>query len=701
MKIEDDEECRTILPDELNNNSSSSSSSGCIIEHKTLPQELVTHTSSGDIELTCVHRVSIPDRPTIVKEFEDAIKETFFPDDPLRPFKNQTVSRKLILGLKFVFPVLEWAKGYNFSTFKDDLVAGLTVGSLSISQDIGYSKLAGLPPIYGLYTSFVPPLVYSVLGSSRDMVIGPVAVVSILLGTLASSALPLPASATTKCDMTTTTAINNDCATYRDNYLALIFTATFFAGIFQASLGLLRLGFLVEFLSHAAIVGFMAGAAITIGLQQLKGLLGISTASFTRHTDIISVMRSVWQHTDEWNWHTILIGLFFLLFLLAANYIGKKKPWLFWIPAIAPLTSVILSTAFVTVTRVDKKGVMIVGEFSGHINPSSIKRLMFQGHMLKHALTVGFQAAVIALTEAIAIGRTFASLKDYHLDGNKEMIAMGCMNIAGSCSSCYVASGSFSRSAVNFNAGCRTPVSNMVMSMMILIVLAVATGLFHNTPNCILSSIIINAVISLINIRAVVLIWKIDKLDFIACLGALFGVVFFTVEVGLLIAVAISVAKILLQVIRPHTALLGNIPGTAIYRNLQQYPDANRVPGILIVRIDAAIYFSNCNYICERILRWVDDEQDRIKKENGTELYYTIIEMSPVTDIDTTGIHALKNLHGMFLKKHVQLAFANPGSGVIQKLNNAGLVDLLGQQWFFLTVGEAVQVCSRLSKINI
>ncbi|MCO5597975.1 hypothetical protein L7F22_052064 [Adiantum nelumboides] len=648
-----------------------------------------------------VHRVGIPQRGSLAQGLELAVRETFFPDDPLRPFKGQPRSRRLSLGLRYLFPIFEWGQGYKFATFRSDLIAGLTIGSLSIPQDIGYSKLAGLPPIFGLYTSFVPPLVYSIFGVSRDIAIGPVAVVSILLGTLASDNLAVPAGATSKCETTSTTFINADCSAYREAYLALIFTATFFAGIFQAALGLLRLGFIVDFLSHAAIVGFMGGAAITIGLQQLKGLLGIPTASFTRNTDLVSVMSSVFEHTNEWSWETIVIGLFFLAFLLLAKFIGKRKPKLFWVPAIAPLTSVILSTAFVTVTHANTHGVSIVGKLDGHINPSSVGRLIFQGDMLKHAIVVGFEASLIALTEAIAIGRTFASMKNYHIDGNKEMMAFGIMNIVGSCSSCYVATGSFSRSAVNYNAGCQTPVANMVMSVMVLIVLLVATPLFHNTPNCILASIIINAVISLIDVKAAFLIWKVDKLDFIACLGAFLGVLFASVEIGLLIAVALSVAKILLHVTRPHTALLGNIPGTSIYRNVQQYPDAIRMPGIMIVRIDAAIYFSNSNYIRERILRWLDEEGDRIEKENGVHLQYAIIEMSPVTNIDTTGILSFEDLLRTLRKRQIQLAFANPGTGVIQKLNDAGFVHLLGNQWFFLTVGEAVQVCSRLLKVDV
>ncbi|KAH7290821.1 hypothetical protein KP509_30G065700 [Ceratopteris richardii] len=662
-------------------------------------QEDVLPQQAAEKDDGAVHRVSIPQKGTLARGLEVAVKETFFPDDPLRPFKNQPGSRRFLLGLRYLFPVFDWGRHYSFSTFKHDLVAGLTIGSLSIPQDIGYSKLAGLPAIFGLYTSFVPPLVYSIFGVSRDIAIGPVAVVSILLGTLAHNYFPMPASATAKCDTTSTAFVNADCSAYREAYLSLIFTATFFTGVFQAALGLLRLGFIIDFLSHAAIVGFMGGAAITIGLQQLKGLLGLPTASFTRNTDIVSVMRSVFEHVNQWNWPTIAIGLFFLAFLLLAKFIGKKWPKYFWVPAVAPLLSVILSTAFVTVTGVDKHGVSIVGKLDGHINPSSVGRLIFQGEMLKHAVLLGFEASLIALTEAIAIGRTFASMKNYHIDGNKEMMAFGIMNMVGSCSSCYVATGSFSRSAVNYSAGCRTPVSNMVMSVMVLIVLAVATSLFHNTPNCILASIIINAVINLVDIKAAVLIWRVDKLDFIACLGAFMGVMFASVEIGLLIAVGLSIAKILLHVTRPHTALLGNIPGTSIYRNVQQYPDAIRTSGILIVRVDAAIYFSNSNYIRERILRWIDEEEDRIRKENGVSVQFAVIEMSPVTNIDTTGILSFEDLLKTLKKREIQLALANPGTGVIQKLNDSGFVDVLGQQWIFLTVGEAVQFCSRLLEL--
>ncbi|XP_076890803.1 sulfate transporter 1.3-like [Bidens hawaiensis] len=622
-----------------------------------------------------IHQIGAPPKPNLLKEFKTTVKETFFADDPLRSFKDQPKSRKIILGAQAIFPILEWGRDYNIKKFRGDLIAGLTIASLCIPQDIGYSKLANLKPQYGLYSSFVPPLIYAFMGSSRDIAIGPVAVVSLLLGTLVRN--------------------EYDPKTETDEYLRLMFTATFFAGITQATLGVLRLGFLIDFLSHAAVVGFMGGAAITISLQQLKGFLGISTEHFTKETDVISVMKSVFKSAHHgWNWQTIVIGTSFLAFLLVAKYIGKKNTKLFWVPAIAPLISVILSTSFVYITHANKEGVAIVGKIEERINPPSLDKIYFSGDNLLKGFRIGVEAGMIALTEAVAIGRTFASMKDYKVDGNKEMVALGTMNVVGSMTSCYLATGSFSRSAVNYMAGCQTAVSNIVMSMVVLLTVKFLTPLFKYTPNAILASIIISAVIGLIDIDAAILIWKIDKFDFIACLGAFLGVVFDSVETGLLIAVAISFAKILLQVTRPRTAVLGKIPMTEVYRNVGQYPEANKIPGVLIVRVDSAVYFSNSNYIKERILRWLTEEEENLKATYQPKIQFLIVELSPVTDIDTSGIHAFEELHRSLKKRDVQIVLANPGQQVLDKLYASGFPDLIGENKIFLTVADAVHTCS-------
>ncbi|XWS21543.1 hypothetical protein CRYUN_Cryun30bG0063300 [Craigia yunnanensis] len=620
-----------------------------------------------------LHKVGVPPKQNLFREFTATVKETFFADDPLRHFKDQPRSQKLILGIQAIFPILEWGRSYSWRKFRGDLIAGLTIASLCIPQDIGYAKLANLDPQYGLYSSFVPPLIYAFMGSSRDIAIGPVAVVSLLLGTKLSREIdPIKNAA---------------------EYRRLAFTATFFAGITQATLGFLRLGFLIDFLSHAAIVGFMAGAAVTIALQQLKGLLGI--IKFTKETDIISVMHSVWGNVHHgWNWQTILIGVSFLSFLLFAKYIGKKNRKFFWVPAIAPLISVILSTFFVYITHAEKKGVQIVKNIEKGINPSSVNQIYFTGEYLLKGLRIGVVAGMIALTEAVAIGRTFASMKDYQLDGNREMVALGTMNVVGSMTSCYVATGSFSRSAVNYMAGCETAVSNIIMSCVVFLTLEFITPLFKYTPNAILAAIIISAVVGLIDVPAAILIWKIDKFDFVACLGAFLGVVFASVEKGLLIAVSISFAKILLQVTRPRTAILGKLPRTTVYRNILQYPEAAKVPGLLIVRVDSAIYFSNSNYVKERILRWLINEEEQVKATRQPTIQFLIVEMSPVTDIDTSGVHALEELHRSLQKKGVQLILANPGPVVIDKLHASNFANLIGDDKIFPTVADAVSSCS-------
>jgi high affinity sulfate transporter 1 len=243
-------------------------------------------------------------------------------------------------------------------------------------------------------------------------------------------------------------------------------------------------------------------------------------------------------------------------------------------------------------------------------------------------------------------------------------------------------------------AGCNTTVSNIVMSMVVLLTVEVITPLFKYTPNAVIAAIIISAVAGLIDFKAAYHIWKVDKLDFIALLGAFFGVIFKSVEIGLLVAVVLSIAKILLQVTRPRIALLGNLTGTTIYRNVEQYPDACKVPGVLILRVDSAIYFSNANYIKERILRWLRDGKDLNKEQGLPDIEHVIIEMSPVIDIDTTGIQSLEELHKILTKRDVQLEIANPGPVVIEKLKAAKFMDRIGHEHIFLTVGDAVEQCA-------
>ncbi|KAK1588039.1 hypothetical protein Q3G72_019322 [Acer saccharum] len=619
-----------------------------------------------------VQRVEVPPPQPFFKSLHYNLKETFFPDDPLRQFKNKTASRKFILGLQYFFPIFEWAPRYTFQFLKSDLISGITIASLAIPQGISYAKLANLPPIYGLYSSFIPPLVYAMMGSSKDLAVGTVAVASLLTASMLGSEVNATENPTL--------------------YLHLAFTATFFAGVFQASLGLLRLGFIVDFLSHATIVGFMGGAATVVCLQQLKGILGLE--NFTHSTDIISVMRSVFTQTHQWRWESGVLGCCFLFFLLVTRYFSKRKPKFFWISAMAPLTSVILGSLLVYLTHAEKHGVQVIGDLKKGLNPPSITDLVFVSPYLMTAIKTGIITGVIAMAEGIAVGRSFAMFKNYNIDGNKEMIAFGMMNIVGSCTSCYLTTGPFSRSAVNFNAGCKTAVSNIVMAIAVMITLLFLTPLFYYTPLVVLSAIIMSAMLGLIDYEAAIHLFKVDKFDFIVCMGAFLGVVFADIEIGLIIAVTISLLRLLLFVARPRTVVLGNIPNSNIYRNIEHYTNANQVPGVLILEIDAPIYFANSSYLRERIIRWIDEEEDRLKSSGECCLQYVILDMSAVGNIDTSGISMLDEVKKILDRRDLKLVLANPVAEVMKKLDKAKFIENLGQEWIHLTVGDAVAACN-------
>ncbi|KAI3497833.1 hypothetical protein L1887_33415 [Cichorium endivia] len=636
-------------------------------------QDLGSHNHHHDhpcVEIAMeIHKVETPPKRSSLQKLNNRLKETFFPDDPLRQFKGQSTKQKWLLGFQYIFPILQWGPDYNLDLLKSDVVSGLTIASLAIPQGISYAKLANLPPIVGLYSSFVPPLVYAVLGSSRDLAVGPVSIASLLMGSM----------------------LRQEVSPAQDPllFLQLAFTSTFFAGLFQASLGFLRLGFIIDFLSKATLIGFMAGAAIIVSLQQLKALLGIT--HFTKEMGLVPVMSSVFHNTKEWSWQTILMGFCFLVFLLVTRHISIKKPKLFWVSAGAPLLSVILSTLIVFAFKAERHGISVIGKLEQGLNPPSWNMLHFHGSHIGLVLKTGLITGIISLTEGIAVGRTFAALKNYQVDGNKEMIAIGVMNVVGSTTSCYITTGAFSRSAVNHNAGAKTAVSNIIMAVTVMVTLLFLMPLFQYTPNLVLGAIIVTAVIGLIDIPAAYQIWKVDKFDFVVMLCAFFGVIFISVQEGLALAVGISIFKMVLQMTRPKTVVLGNIPGTDIFRNRDQYKDAVSVPGFLILSIQAPINFANSNYLNDRILRWIQDyeEEEETKRHSG--LRFVVLDLAAVSAIDTNGVTFVQELRRVLEKKGVELALVNPVGEVMEKLQKAdGTHDMLQPNSLFLTVGEAV-----------
>lgn len=617
------------------------------------------------------HNVNFAEPRKFREKLKHDLKETFFPDDPFRAFKDEHPKRRVLKGLKYFVPIFEWLPNYNFSLFRFDLLAGVTIASLAIPQGISYANLTRVPSVVGLYSSFVPPFIYAIFGSSKTLAVGTVAACSLLIAqTIGQTASPIENPAL---------------------YLSLVYTATFIAGVVQTALGVLRLGILVDFLSHSTITGFMGGTAIVICMQQLKGFLGLT--HFTAKTDVISVMHSVFSHRNEWSWESAVVGIIFLIFLQFTRHLKTKKPKLFWVAAMAPLVTIIVGGLFAYFAHAEKYGIQIVGPLKRGINPPSIKELNFDKRYIATALRAGLISAILALAEGISIGRSFAVIKNEPLDGNKEMIAFGLMNIVGSFTSCYVTTGPFSRTAVNYNAGCKTQMSNVVMAVIMMLTLLLLAPVFSYTPMVTLSAIIMSAMFGLIEYEKAYHLFKVDKFDFVICMVAFFGVTFIDMDIGLGLSVFLAIIRTLLYAARPASCKLGNIPDTNLYRDVEQYPVASGTSGILILQLGSPVFFSNSSYVRERVMRWIRDEEESNREKQGDSVEHLILDLGGVTAIDMTGIEAFFELKRLLGMKGIKISLVNPRIDVLEKLMTSKFIDSIGKESVYLSIDDAVEAC--------
>ncbi|GMQ06614.1 hypothetical protein CsSME_00051134 [Camellia sinensis var. sinensis] len=336
---------------------------------------------------------------------------------------------------------------------------------------------------------------------------------------------------------------------------------------------------------------------------------------------------------------------------------------------------------------------VIVGHLSKGINPLSIKHLNFDPKYISAPIQAGIITAMVALAEGIAIGRSFAIMKNEHMDGNKEMVAFGLMNIVGSFTSCYLTTGPFSKTAVNFNAGCKTQMTNVVMAICMMLTLLFLAPLFSYTPIVGLSAIIMSAMFGLIKYKKAYHMFKTDKFDFCICMVAFIAVAFISMDIGLMLSVGLSILRALLYVARPVTCKLGNIPNSTLYRDIEQYPDAIEVPGILILKLGSPIYFPNCTYIKERILRWVRDEQAAVNSKGNGDIEHVLLDLGGVTSIDITGVETLTEVRRSLEAKGLKVTLVNPRLEVMEKLIATKFVDLIGKENVFLSIEDAIEAC--------
>lgn len=544
--------------------------------------------------------------------------------------------------------VLDPIKKYTRRYLLPDVSAAITVTVLLVPQGMAYALLAGVPPIYGLYAAIVPLLIYGISGSSRHLSLGPVALLSILLLS-GLTRLAEPGSV---------------------EFINLAITTALIAGLIQLLLGLTRMGSLINFLSNPVFIGFIVAAVVIILGSQIANLLGLHTSHNSHFPDLIyNLMTSL----DQTDWITMLIGIGSLLTYWGLRMINTRLP--------GALIVVACSTLITYYFRLDQYGVSIVGYVPKGLPhfavPTISKEIFFQ--LLPLALTI----SLISFIESMAIANQIASKsRDYHVYANQELIALGLSKFVGAFFQSIPTDGSFSRSAINFESGGKTKVSGIVTALFIALILFFITSWFYYLPRAALSAIIVVAVGSIVDIREIKRLYTYHKVDFITMLVTFSLTLLLGVQQGVLTGVILSLAFIIYRSSKPHLAMLGQIPDSSDYRNIERFPDTLQWPEILIIRFDAQLYFANAKYFHESLVRAMEAK--------GPKLKHIILDASAISDIDSTGMQVMVGIIRDLIKKNITFTMAGCIGPVRDFIKKTTIKDVIETGESFLNVQNAI-----------
>jgi SulP family sulfate permease len=555
------------------------------------------------------------------------------------------------MNIKAIFPILSWLPSYKKSWLKGDLGAGLTVGVMLIPQGMAYASIAGLPPIYGLYASIIPLFIYAILGTSRQLAIGPSAMIALLTATSLASFTNLSV----------------------DQYIAYAILLAFIVGVIQFLLGVFRLGFLVNFLSHPVISGFTSAAALIIGLGQLKSLLGIK---IPRSHYINEIFINIYDKFNEINWLSFAVGLAGIIMILIFKKINKSLP--------SQLFAVIFGILVVTFfgLNVGDNAINIVGEI-----PSSIpnfQKPILEWHLIYSLLPMALTISLVSFMESIAVAKAVQTKhRDYKVIPNQELIGIGLANVVGSFFQSFPTTGGFSRTAVNVQAGARTGLATIISGVLVLITLLFLTPYFYNLPKAILAALIMVGVFGLIDFKEAIDLWKSNRTDFFLLLITFLATLTIGIEKGIGLGVILSLAMVILKSTKPHVAVLANIHGTHFYRNVNRFgEDVQLDDDILIVRFDAQLYFANTTFF--------KDKLEELVLEKGEKLKLIIIDGESMNNLDSSGVHALKDVIDLYQSKNIQIAFSGMKGPVRDAMLKGGIIDKIDFDQCFMSIQEAV-----------
>lgn len=535
--------------------------------------------------------------------------------------------------LKYI-PAIKWLSEYSLKLLSSDTVSGLTLAAYAIPVSLAYATLAGLPPQYGVYGYLIGGLFYSMLGTGKQLAVGPTSAISMLIGvTLAGFS-------------------NGDVQRWVD--LASL-SALLFAGM-SVMAYVLRLSSIINFISETVLLGFKAGAAITIGLTQLPKLFGVAGGGegfFSRLAVLFTQMPST-------NTVVLIFGVVAIVLLLSGEKLLPGKPIAIFVVA--------LSVLIITFTPLGSMGFKTVGIIPSGLPIFHIPHLNLED--IGNILPLAFACFLLAYIESVSAAKTLAQQNGYDIDARQELLALGVANLATSLGQGYPISGGLSQSAVNEKAGAKTPISLVVASIGIAICLLFLTGLLKNLPTVILASIVLVAIKGLVDIKEMKRLLKVNRFDFVIAMTALVSVIVFGILQGVLVAALFSLILIIRNVSSPNVAFLGRIPGTNRYSDIRRHPDNELIPGILLFRVESALVYFNVAYIYNTV--WA-----KILESKGT-LKTVIFDLSTSATIDSSGARLIKRLHQNLIKQGVELKVAEARSGVRDILRHEDIEHLLG-----------------------
>jgi SulP family sulfate permease len=550
--------------------------------------------------------------------------------------------------MKRFIPFLTWIKSYDRKQFLGDLPAGITVGIMLIPQGMAYAMIAGLPEVYGLYAALFPQIVYAFLGTSRQLAVGPVAMDSLLV----AAGLSVIATVGT------------------EYYILLAISLALMVGIIQFLMGLFKLGFLVNFLSKPVISGFTSAAAIIIAMSQLKHLFGLE---LTSNNQVHILLMDVFQKLGDIHMLTFATGVAGIVIIKLLKRYLPKVP--------AALVVVVVGICVVAGFNFEEAGLQIAGEIPSGLPSFEIPVL--RSEHFRELLPVALTLALIAFMEAVSVTKAIEQKhKDQKINANQELIALGASNIVGSFFQSYPTTGGFSRTAVNDEAGAKTGIAALISATVVGLTLLFLTPLFYNLPKALLASIIIVAVLRLIDFNYPLRLFRNRKEEFFLLIFTFLITLFVGIKEGILWGVVLSLLLLVYRTTKPHLAVLGRISGTKIYKNIDRFENAEERPGILIIRFDAQLYFANADYFKKALLNEISDRSGKLK--------LLIISCEAINYIDSSASSMLKRLLEKISGQDIQIYLSSAIGPLRDNLKKNGITEIIGEQHMFNSVEEAV-----------